>query len=171
MKIIINDANILIDLFHLDLVDVFFELQNLDLKTTDFVFEELHESQKEIFEQFIEKKSLEIIESEADDLTKIYQILSTTIGLSMEDCSVWYYAKKMEGILLTGDGKLRKQASADGVEVRGILYVFDQLLIFGLLSFDVAIEKLNQLYVLNERLPKEEKRRRLDCWSRFEHID
>jgi hypothetical protein len=30
MRIVINDANILIDLFHLDLVEVFFRLQGLD---------------------------------------------------------------------------------------------------------------------------------------------
>ena len=57
MRIVINDANILIDLFHLDLVDVFFGLQHLDLKTTDFVFEELHDEQKEIVDQFIQNNS------------------------------------------------------------------------------------------------------------------
>jgi len=170
MRIVINDANILIDLFHLDLVDVFFSLQDLDLKTTDFIFEELHEEQKEVVEQFIHNNSLEIIESSEEDLTNIFEILSTTSGLSVEDCSVWYYAKKSGGILLTGDGKLRKQSSADGVEVRGILFIFDQLLIFGLISFELAIEKLNQLYVLNDRLPTEGKRQRLDYWARSEHI-
>ncbi len=170
MRIVINDANILIDLFHLDLVEVFFGLQDLDLKTTDFVFEELHEDQKDVVEQFVQNSTLKIIESTEEDLTSIYQILSTTSGLSVEDCSVWYYAKKNAGILLTGDGKLRKQSSADGVEVRGILYIFDQLLISGLMSFELAIEKLNQLYLLNERLPIEAKKQRLDCWSRSEHI-
>lgn len=78
--------------------------------------------------------------------------------------------KKNQGILLTGDGKLRKQSSADGVEVRGILYIFDQLLISDLITFEYAIEKLNQLYLLNERLPIDAKKQRLDCWSRSEHI-
>ena len=44
MKIIINDANILIDLVHLGLMNEFIQL-NLELKTTDFVFEELNEDQ------------------------------------------------------------------------------------------------------------------------------
>lgn len=170
MRIVINDANILIDLFHLNLVDAFFSLQDLDLKTTDFVFEELHGEQKDVVKQFVQNNSLQIIESSEDDLIKIYQILSTTSGLSIEDCSVWYFAKKNKGILLTGDGKLRKQSLADGVEVRGILYIFDQLLISSLISFELAIEKLNQLYMLNDRLPKDAKKQRLDCWSRSEHI-
>jgi hypothetical protein len=43
MKIHINDANILIDLVHLDLVVPFLAL-NFELYTTDFVFAELEQS-------------------------------------------------------------------------------------------------------------------------------
>src|SRR5690606_26339982 len=128
MKIVINDANILIDLINLELEIPFFQLEQLELKTTDFVFEELHDGQKEILQQYIIQGRLIIIESEEEDLINISNILSTTNGLSFEDCSVWYFAKSQEGILLTGDGKLRRNSSADGVEVRGVLYIFDQLL-------------------------------------------
>lgn len=44
MRIIINDTNILIDLVHLDLMNKFIQLK-LELKTTDFVIEELNEDQ------------------------------------------------------------------------------------------------------------------------------
>lgn len=63
MKVVINDANILIDLFHLGLIEDFFRLQNLDLGTTDFVFEELHQEQKDIIRKFIQNQSLLLIES------------------------------------------------------------------------------------------------------------
>lgn len=170
MRIVINDANILIDLFHLDLVDVFFRLDNLDLKTTDFVFEELYDEQKSVIEQFIQNQSLTLIESSVEDLMNISQIHSSTTGLSIEDCSVWHHAKKNEGILLTGDAKLKKQSSADGVEVHGVLYIFDQLLISNLISFELAIEKLNQLYSLNKRLPLTAKKQRLDSWAQSRHM-
>ena len=42
MRIIINDSNILIDLVQLDLMNEFIQLE-LDLKTTDFVYEELND--------------------------------------------------------------------------------------------------------------------------------
>ena len=42
MLIIINDSNILIDLVQLDLMNEFIQLE-LDLKTTDFVYEELND--------------------------------------------------------------------------------------------------------------------------------
>lgn len=45
MKIVINDANILIDLVKLDLLDLFSNL-NFELHTNDFVYEELNEEQK-----------------------------------------------------------------------------------------------------------------------------
>ncbi len=171
MRIIINDANILIDLVHLDLTNVFFQLKELELKTTDFVFEELLEDQKIILNEFIDNNRLEILESVEDDLSEILNIQSQTTGLSFEDCSVWYFAQKTNGILLTGDGKLRKQSSQNGIEVKGILYIFDQLLIQELISFDLAILKINQLYELNDRLPIEAKNERINSWSVNQHIN
>lgn len=170
MRVVINDANILIDLIQLDLFGVFFELDSLELKTTDFVFEELYFEQKKILENFIESNQLIVIESQEEDLVHISNLLNITTGLSFEDCSVWHFAKTFNAILLTGDGNLRRQSMADGVEVRGILFIFDLLLIEGLLNFENAILKINQLYQLNDRLPFEAKIKRLDCWSRAEHI-
>lgn len=169
MRIVINDANILIDLFHLDLIEVFFNLKYWDIKTTDFVFDELYEEQKDAIRGFIENKSLILIESTEEDLINIYEIHSSTKGLSVQDCSIWYHAKKEQGILLTGDNKLRKHSSSDSVEVRGILFIFDQLLHYNLITFDLAIEKINKLYILNERLPIDAKKQRLESWSRAEH--
>lgn len=103
-------------------------------------------------------------------MINIFKILSSTKGLSVEDCSVWYHAKKHRGVLLTGDAKLRKHSLADGVEVRGILFVFDLLLISGFITFEMAIKKLNQLYLFNSRLPIDPKNKRLDCWAISKHV-
>ena len=165
MRIIINDANILIDLVHLDLMNEFIKL-NLDLKTTDFVFEELNHDQKVIIEAYINSDDIELILTDTEeDFESIMTILENSSGLSFEDCSVWHYANKLEGILLSGDGKLRKQAMANGISVKGILYVFDQLLLHEIISFKLAIEKLEQLYELNPRLPIQSKNDRVASWS------
>jgi len=171
MRIVINDANILIDLVHLELIDDFFQLNGLDLKTTDFVYEELREEQKSMLARFIEDKKLQLIESGAEELLAIATIQSKTTGLSIEDCSVWFYAQKNKGILLTGDGRLRKQSSASGVEVKGILFVFDQLLLQNIITFETALLKLNQLYTLNSRLPLTPKNERITAWSIQKHVD
>jgi len=170
MRIVINDANILIDLIHLQMIHLLFELKHLELKTTDFVFEELETPQRAILQIFIDQGTLEILESEEKDLENIFNLLNKTSGLSFEDCSVWYFAKINNGILLTGDGKLRKQSSQDGIEVRGILFVFDELLKAGLITFDLALLKLDELYQINSRLPIKAKIERIEFWSREEHI-
>lgn len=108
MKIVINDANILIDLAKLELIPVFAKI-NFDLHTTDFVIEELNEEQRDPVSKLIKSKKLTVIETEdMADFQGITSILEKSNGLSFEDCSVWYYSKKLSGALLTGDGKLRK---------------------------------------------------------------
>lgn len=97
MRIFINDANILIDLIKLDLASSFFELDAI-LCTTDFVLEELQESQKLVFDS----QSLKILNSTEETIIEISSFMQENPGLSFEDCSVWVHAKKHKGILVTG---------------------------------------------------------------------
>ncbi len=170
MKIVISDANILIDLIRLDMIEAFFQFEHLELKTTDFIFDELLEEQQAILQVFIDKGNLAIIEAETEAMSNISTIFNKTNGLSIQDCSAWYFAKATNGILLTGDGKLRKLSAADGVEVRGILFIFDQLLLAGHITFETAVVKIHQLYQINDRLPSSAKYQRLGCWGRTEHL-
>ena len=68
-------------------------------------------------------------------------------------------------ILLTGDRKLRTVSAYDGVEVHGVIYVFDTLVEFNMISRQVAVEKLQHLYVINPRLPEEEIDKRINLWK------
>lgn len=87
MKLLINDANILIDIVKLENVEAFFAL-DFDLHTTDFVLAELKEYQKEI----LVSAHLSIITTEsAEDFSSIFDLQELNKGLSFEDCSVWYY--------------------------------------------------------------------------------
>jgi len=72
---------------------------------------------------------------------------------------------------VTGDGKLRKTAIKDGIEVRGIIYIFDQMLEQELISFDEAIEKIELLYKINNRLPKQEIKKRKEFWQNNKKVD
>ena len=123
MKLLINDANILIDIIKMDMVAAFLQL-NFELKTTDFVFAELQLEQQQLFKS----KKLQIIESnEVEDMEGIYNLLSTNNGVSFEDCSVWYYAKKLNGVMVTGDGGLKKKVINSGIEVRGIIFLIEEM--------------------------------------------
>lgn len=166
MRVVINDANIFIDLVHLEILSVFSKL-NFEMFTTDFILEELNSSQRVLVNKLIESQELVVIETnEFEDYSGISNLLEHTNGLSFEDCSVWYYSKKMNGTLLTGDAKLRKQAEKDEVEVRGIIFIFDEIVEQNLLTPEEAALKLTQLKQLNARLPKNEIDRRILNWNK-----
>ena len=169
MKVVINDANILIDLVKLELLEEFSSL-NFELYTTDFVLEELNLDHNKAIQLLVSAEKIRIITTEnIEDIQGINTLLETSSGLSFEDCSVWYYSKKMNCTLMTGDGKLRKTARKDGIEVRGIIYIIDQMLIQNHLNFEQAIEKIESLYSLNNRLPKQELTKRLELWKNKQH--
>lgn len=171
MKIVINDANIFIDLSLLELLELFSQL-DFELYTTDFVFEELNADQKNLVLTLKKNGKLNIIETtETTDFEGITNLLQNNNGLSFEDCSIWYYSQKLSGILLTGDSKLKTQASKSGIEVRGILYVFDEMVRQNLLNFSDAASKLEALFLLNNRLPKSEIDKRIKAWKEQQSID
>ena len=66
--------------------------------------------------------------------------------------------------MLTGDGKLRKSAEKDNVKVSGILYVFDNLIEYGIISEKEAADFLDTLMQINMRLPKDECEKRILTW-------
>lgn len=97
LRIVITDANILIDLINLDLSAVLFESELFEFKTTDFVFDEIYEEQKEKLLPVIRAKQLEVCEPDEADLKEIFILKQQSNALSIEDCSVWYFASKLEG--------------------------------------------------------------------------
>jgi rRNA-processing protein FCF1 len=171
MKVVINDANILIDLVELDLLETFSQL-DFELYITDFVVNEINNYQKKAIQKLNTNQQLAILETtEVSDYQAIQQLLDTNNGLSFEDCSVWHYSQKLKGILLTGDGKLRKQALKSGLEVRGIIYIFDELVKAQLLSYLDAANKMESLVQLNNRLPKKEIEKRIKAWRNNKPIE
>jgi len=159
MKLHINDANILIDICQLDLVNAFLAL-DFELYTTDFVFEELHIDQQALFDN----PSLRRITSTEEALNIIYSLTERFSGLSFEDCSVLHYAHQMNGVLVTGDGKLRRAAAEINLEVKGIIYIIEQIKIQQILDTNTCIEKLTELRKVNSRLPMAEIDSRISLW-------
>jgi rRNA-processing protein FCF1 len=161
MKLLINDANILIDIVKLDIVDAFMSLE-FDLHTTDFVLAELNDIQQEK----IALGRLSILKTDSvEDFSSIVSLVNLHKGLSFEDCSVWHYTQKMQGTLITGDGMLRKKALNAGLAVKGIIFILEQIKEQNKLPIALCIEKLEVLKTLNERLPKHEIDKRIHDWN------
>ena len=86
-------------------------------------------------------------------------------GLSFEDCSVWHHARISGGVLVTGDGLLRKKARVEGIEVRGIIFLITELKTQNILGIQDCIRLLDQLKQINPRLPIQEIENLIYTWE------
>lgn len=164
-SIVVSDTNIFIDLWKVDLLEVFFELP-LEIHTTDFVINEFTKGdlKTKVF-NFYRNNKLIIKELDEDEIEKLFLFSSHQKGLSIADCSVLLYAKENEYVLLTGDHKLRNVATEDGVVVHGMIYVFDVLVSNKILESKEAAQFLKKLSELNSRLPMKEVENRIQKWK------
>jgi len=129
-QIVVNDTNVFIDLYSVGLLEEFFSLP-WEIYTTELVMLELlREGQNKAVDHYRDIGRLHIPTLYAKDMHTIVEMhihFQGKTNVSVADCSVWYYARQNNYIILTGDRKLRKASVLDGVEVHGILYVFDKL--------------------------------------------
>ena len=163
--IIISDANIIIDLDNAGLLDNLFRLP-FDIQTTDFIIHELRDEElKERVRINIPAGKLSVISFSPAEMAQLFAFHNEEKRLSIADRSVWFLAKRFTGKLLTGDRKLRKCAEDDGIEVSGVLYIFDTLINCHLINQFEAIEALHRLMKANCRLPREACESMLEKWA------
>lgn len=75
--------------------------------------------------------------------------------MSYQDCAVWFCAKKTNAAILTGDKALTIRAKNDNIEVHGLLYVLDQIVLNKIIPAYLAADKLEELAKENKRLPED----------------
>ncbi len=164
MKIIVNDANILIEL---RLLPHFFDLE-FEFITSQLVLDELFEDQYEALSPYIDRGKLIVEDMSGEDIIEIMTIQSKKNSLSEQDCSAFYQAQQKEATLITSDNALRKFAQENKVEVHGHLWVFDHMIEARTITGSRACEKLVELCdVINPKLglPKTECEKRLKLWN------
>jgi predicted nucleic acid-binding protein len=168
VKIIVNDANILIDLVDLKILPYFFQLE-FEFHTTALILDELFDEQRKELGPYIETGRLIVDDIADEDFIEIFTIRAKKTKLSEQDCSAFYQAKKENAALVTSDNTLRKFAKENGLEVYGHLWIFDNLVDKSIFYGSTAIEKLNELRnVVNPKLglPKNECQKRIKLWSK-----
>ena len=155
MDIVVNDTNIFLDLISIGLLDASFELP-IKFHTVDYIIEEIiNEEQNAEVAALIKEGKLYVKEFDENEFSEIIDLYeSRKNNVSVADCSVWYYAKKNDYRLITGDGKLRSSATADRVTVSGILYLTDMLVEYKIIDERVMAVKLKELCKINKRLPQ-----------------
>ena len=167
MIVVVNDANILIDIIKLQLFDAFFNL-NWEFHSTNLIVEnELYDEQVEVLKPYIKAGRLIIDELSVDDMVEIIESQKEKPQLSDKDCSALVCAKKLNASLLTSDNTLRKFAKQKHLDVHGHLWVFDALIEQGCISAIKGIQKLQELDSVNSKLklPPKECEDRIRKWK------
>ena len=166
-RIAISDTNIFIDLIEIELLDEFFGLP-WEIHTTDMIVHELKNAKQHEKIAAYCGKSLHVKSFEVEEMIRLIDFHATQherTNVTLQDCSVWFYAMESSCTLLTGDAKLRNAARKSGVDVHGVIYVIDKLVEENILSCRDAIDKLKQLKMLNQRLPLPEIEKRIKLWT------
>lgn len=168
MKVAVTDANIFIDLINLQLLSHFFNL-GLQVHTTLQVIDELHDHQAEKLMTYHITGHLKVHELTAEEIESMYRFLDTK-KLSDPDKTVLFIARKEKAMVLSSDGPARNIAKQKGIEVHGLVWLFDQLVDNNHISKDAACLSINTLLASNKRYREdtrmnEELNQRLQDWN------
>ena len=165
MKVAIKDANVFIDLEIAGLFDLWFQM-GIETHTSVFIREELDLGGHEQSLAYFDSGQIICHEFDFDEIMLVDALmLEVSKAAGFNDCSVLYLAEKMKVPLLSGDNALRRSAEKRGVEVKGTLWVFDQLVSRNMLNPAVAVQKLRHLLQEDRRLPEEACQARLEQWE------
>lgn len=163
MKIAVTDANIFIDLIEIKLLDLLF-LLGLEIHTTQAVYDQMNEEQKVLAEKYVTAQTLIVKSFDSKEILAIAE-LKFPAGLEIADRTVFYYSSTIQATVLSGDKKLRVFCESKKIEVRGILWLFDNFVSQKLITKASAVDKLQKLLAINNRLPLEECEKRIAKWS------
>lgn len=163
LKIAVTDACIFIDLYDLNLIAEFFNLE-IEAHTTSTVLFELFDTQQEILKAYQSVNKLTVHNLQETDFTEIYSGAYPN-SLSEADKSVLHIANRLDACVLSSDKTLRNCAKNKGIEYHGMLWIFDRFVEHGILSHPSAATKLKQLidtnsiYMSNRQLALEIEKR------------
>lgn len=156
MEIVVNDTNVLIDLYEADLLKFCSQLQ-LEFHTLDVIVEEVTEtSQREAVDSLVKEGTLKVHSLSGLLMLSVMEKVEEYRGacnLSPEDISVMLYAKENDFRLLTGDKTLRAKAILENVKVSGVLYLTDMMVENGIVEPLAMADALEKMIASNKRLP------------------
>src|SRR5450432_527520 len=153
MKLIIKDSSVFFDIIKIQALPEFFAL-DFEICTTDFVKGEILESeQSEQIEMFIRSKQLTVFVLSEKEIEEVENFKTERFLKTLIDKTVLWKAKQLKCPLLTGDAKLRSEATEQGITVHGSLWVIRTMVESKVVTANAGIEFLEKLKVSNDRLP------------------
>jgi predicted nucleic acid-binding protein len=168
MRVAVTDACIFIGLIELDMNTAFFQL-DMELHTTVAVINELFPEQKQVLEAYQSINKLQVHNLEDEDFQEMTKIPFPR-GLSQEDRSVIYLAKKLGGaIVISSDKLVRDFAGKLHLHYHGIFWILDQMVSSKVIQTKMAIHILNDMPKINSLYQgatmKREIHQRIHIWK------
>lgn len=137
--VIVNDASCLIDLRKGQLLHVLLRLPYRFIVPLPIREEELLDFTPQEW-RMLEDGGFTTYDLPGDEVAQAFALKRGHGGLSANDCFALVTAACQEnGILLTGDGQLRKVATARSVRVHGVLWIIDELRAAGACEAELLI--------------------------------
>lgn len=165
--VIINDTNIWIDLKLTNIIEKVFLLP-YELAVPDILY---NDELKDMDGELLEANGIKIIEMTNDEVVETAERSGMTNRVSFNDLITLVVAKSRGYILVTGDGNLRKIAKSENVELRGTIWLIDEMVSNNILDIGEAALICKKLLQLKRRLPKEELQLRIKRWTEEVAID
>lgn len=163
MVIWVSDTSILIDLDRGGLLEHAFSCDQI-LAVPDLLY------QNELEEEngpYLRTLGLNVLSLTPDELALAQSIRGQRPPLSLPDCFALCCAFRQDHLLLTGDMVLRKEATARGTTVYGLLWVLDQIEACGKFGVAPLHEGLSKISADKRcRLPREGVNVRLAKWAK-----
>lgn len=159
--IYISDTNIWIDFRNAGLLDQMFRLP-FTLCCTDFV---LHELEDFPHDELL-AHGLMVETFDGAGVARLFSLKIEHNNSSLADVSCYLLAQESGRPLLTGDGKLRRQAQRDGLQVHGALWLLDLMVEHGVIPPTQAADALDNMLEHGARLPSSECDARLSHWRK-----
>lgn len=147
MKIAVTDACIFIDLIELRLLVQFFSL-DLEIHTSIDVFNELDSDQQELLKDYISVNKLFVHNISSSEWNEIFK-MNLPNSLTNSDKSVIFLSKKLSATVISSDKKVRYHSKQNAIPYHGILWIFDELVKYNLITKPGATVKIKLLVKQN----------------------
>lgn len=157
MRLLISDANIIIDLEEGGLLKAFFRLPWQMLMPDVLYYEEL-----EALHPGLPEQGLRLKELLPETMAFAWQLTQRITGPSRNDCFALALAKQENCPLLTGDQALKKAAAAENIVVMGTVWLVEQLVQHRIVAAEDARSAYQRMKAAARRLPWEEAFHRLE---------
>jgi predicted nucleic acid-binding protein len=162
-KLLISDANIIIDAVAGGLLDEMFAL-DYDYGVPNVLFHYELRNQN----PGLQEKGLLIMELTAEAIADTLQLYTkhAKTGVSNNDCMALALARQERCPLLTGDGSLRQLALNEGMEVRGTLWLVEEMFDAGHVTINRITEAYAAMKSHGSRLPWHEVRQQIKRFTK-----